>query len=112
MAMMQISASFHPRDGHPWELFQKSYLYFMPWACGRPLAGVHQSHVDTCGQRGGGKTLNFLVDVVSGLPVSLDVSFVSKNLLHYRASFPLLLMFSSLLVQILSTFFGEVHGLL
>jgi len=83
----------------------------MSWACGRPLAGVHQSHVDTCGQ-GGGKTLTFLVDVVSGLPVSLDLSFVSKNLFHYRASFPLLLMFSSLLVQILSTFFGEVHGLL
>src|SRR6218665_2002861 len=31
-------------------LFQESYLYFMSWACGRPLAGVHQSHVDTCGQ--------------------------------------------------------------
>jgi len=84
----------------------------MSWACGRPLAGVHQSHVDTCGQRGGGKTLTFLVDVVSGLPVSLDLSFVSKNLFHYRASFPLglLLMFSSLLVQIFSTFIGEVHG--
>src|SRR6218665_5307 len=57
------------------------------WTSTSGSASVSCRHMWT---RGGGKTITFLVDVVSGLPVSLDLSFVSKNLFHYRASFPLL----------------------